>query len=322
MWITYVLFFIGFVLLIKGADWLVDGASVIGRKARIPEMVIGLTIVSFGTSLPELLVTTMASLEGKAELGVSNVLGSNIANILIILGLAAIVRPLPIHRDTYLIDLPISMFAILLFGFLANTHWQPGDETLQLTRGDGVILLLFFGFFLVYIFAEVKTKSSEQQQEVVPRNTVMAYGKILGGAVLLYFGGEWVVNGASALAKIAGWSEAFIGLTVVAVGTSLPELVTSAVAAYKGNVNIAVGNAIGSNIFNVLWILGFTSIISPIRYSPGNNLDIMMIIIASAALIVAVIVGKRPVISRWEGVLFILIYAGYVAYLLRIQVPA
>lgn len=285
-------------------------------------MVIGLTIVSFGTSLPELLVTTMASLEGKSELGVSNVLGSNIANILIILGLAAIVRPLPIHRDTYLIDLPISMFAILLFGFLANTHWQTHEQALELTRGDGVILLLFFGFFLIYIFAEVKSKNSEASPGVVPVNSVIAVAKILGGAVLLFFGGEWVVNGASALAQLAGWSEAFIGLTVVAVGTSLPELVTSAVAAYKGNVNIAVGNAIGSNIFNVLWILGFTSIINPIPYSPTSNLDILMIIFASAALIVAVIVGKRPLISRWEGVMFILIYAGYVFYLLRTQVPA
>lgn len=320
--VTYVLFAVGFVLLVKGADWLVDGASAIGRKARIPEMVIGLTIVSFGTSLPELLVTTMASLEGKAELGVGNVLGSNIANILIILGLAAIVRPLPIHRDTYLIDLPISMFAILLFGFLANTQWQPMDEALHLTRSDGVILLLFFCFFLIYIFGEVKTKNTDAGGEVVPVNVVAAAAKILGGAVLLFFGGEWVVNGASALAKIAGWSEAFIGLTVVAVGTSLPELVTSAVAAYKGNVNIAVGNAIGSNIFNVLWILGFTSIINPIPYSPSSNLDIMMIIFASAALIVAVIVGKRPVISRWEGAIFILIYAGYVAYLLRLQTGA
>jgi cation:H+ antiporter len=320
--VTYVLFAAGFLLLVKGADWLVDGASAIGRKARIPEMVIGLTIVSFGTSLPELLVTTMASLEGKAELGVGNVLGSNIANILIILGLAAIVRPLPIHRDTYLIDLPISMFAILLFGFLANTQWQPMDEALHLTRSDGVILLLFFCFFLIYIFGEVKTKNTDAGGEVVPVNVVAAAAKILGGAVLLFFGGEWVVNGASALAKIAGWSEAFIGLTVVAVGTSLPELVTSAVAAYKGNVNIAVGNAIGSNIFNVLWILGFTSIINPIPYSPSSNLDIMMIIFASAALIVAVIVGKRPVISRWEGAIFILIYAGYVAYLLRLQTGA
>ena len=320
--VTYVLFAAGFLLLVKGADWLVDGASAIGRKARIPEMVIGLTIVSFGTSLPELLVTTMASLEGKAELGVGNVLGSNIANILIILGLAAIVRPLPIHRDTYLIDLPISMFAILLFGFLANTQWQPMDEALHLTRSDGVILLLFFCFFLIYIFGEVKTKNTDTGGEVVPVNVVAAAAKILGGAVLLFFGGEWVVNGASALAKIAGWSEAFIGLTVVAVGTSLPELVTSAVAAYKGNVNIAVGNAIGSNIFNVLWILGFTSIINPIPYSPSSNLDIMMIIFASAALIVAVIVGKRPVISRWEGAIFILIYAGYVAYLLRLQTGA
>jgi len=317
--VTYILFLVGFFLLIKGAGWLVDGASAIGRKARIPEMVIGLTIVSFGTSLPELLVTVMAAIEGKPELGVSNVLGSNIANILIILGLAAIVRPLPIHRDTYLIDLPISMFAILLFGFLANTYWQPGEVPFMLTRGDGVILLLFFGFFLVYIFAEVKSKSGEMPPEMVHGNMLLASVKILAGGVLLFFGGEWVVNGASELAALAGWSEAFIGLTIVAVGTSLPELVTSAVAAHKGNVSIAVGNAIGSNIFNVLWILGITSIISPISYSPASNTDIMMILLASASLIVAVIIGKRPVISRWEGVLFIAIYGVYVAYLLGQQ---
>lgn len=314
---TYFLFALGFVLLIKGAAWLVDGASAIGRKFRVPEMIIGLTIVSFGTSLPELLVTTMASLEGKAELGVSNILGSNIANILIILGLAAIIRPLPIARDTYLIDIPISMFAVMLLGFLANSHFITDSTALEITRIDGGILLFFFFCFMVYILAEARAKPAEADPQMTAGQMPMAALKIAVGILMLYFGGEWVVDGASLIATRAGLSEAFIGLTIVAVGTSLPELVTSAVAAYKGNVSIAVGNAIGSNIFNVLWILGFTAMVSPIPFSPASNLDIMMVLMASASLIVAVIIGKYPRISRPEGVLFIVVYAAYVVYLIK-----
>ena len=314
---TYLLFVAGLALLIKGADWLVEGASAIGRKARVSEMVIGLTIVSFGTSLPELLVTTLSSLEGKADLGVGNVLGSNIANVLLILGLAAIIRPLPLHRDTYFIEIPFSLFAAVLLGFLANTGIAFDTGSHIITRFDGSVLLYFFAMFMVYIFVMARQRKGEVAEMTTTSPMWKAMLQIALGIGCLYFGGNWVVDGASEVARQAGLSEAFVGLTIVAVGTSLPELVTSAVAAYKNNIEMAVGNAIGSNIFNILWILGFTSLLSPIPYNPASNTDILMIIIATSALILAVILGKRPAISRFEGACFIVIYAAYVWYLLQ-----
>lgn len=318
---TYLLFVAGLALLIKSADWLVDGASAIGRKARVSEMIIGLTIVSFGTSLPELLVTTMSSLEGKPDLGISNVLGSNIANVLLILGLAALIRPLPLQRDTYFIEIPFSLFAAVLLGFLANTGLVFDSQHNVISRFDGTILIYFFSMFMVYIFVVARQKKTKAEDEVVSEHTPgwKSAGQIILGITGLYFGGNWVVDGATHVARQAGLSEAFVGLTIVAVGTSLPELVTSAVAAYKNNIEVAVGNAIGSNIFNILWILGFTSLLTPIPYNPASNTDILMIVIATSALILAVILGKRPAISRFEGGCFILIYAGYVWYLLQNQ---
>ncbi len=315
---TYLLFVIGLALLIKGADWLVEGASAIGRKANISEMVIGLTIVSFGTSLPELLVTTLSSLEGKADLGVANVLGSNIANVLLILGTAAVIRPLPLHRDTYFIEIPFSLFAAVLLGFLANTGLVFDQDSHVITRFDGVILLYFFSMFMVYIFVVSRQKQEIATDEipVIPTPVIKSILQIAFGILALYVGGQWVVNGATFVARQAGLSEKFVGLTIVAVGTSLPELVTSAVAAYKNNIAMAVGNAIGSNIFNILWILGFTSLLTPIPYNPTSNTDILMIIVATSALILAVILGKRPAISRFEGAAFLVIYVGYVWYLL------
>ena len=313
----YFLFVLGLVMLIKGADWLVEGASAIGRKANISEMVIGLTIVSFGTSLPELLVTTLASLNGQADLGVSNVLGSNIANVLLILGIAALIRPLPLQRDTYFIEIPFSLFAAVLLGFLANTGLVFDSGSHVITRFDGAVLLYFFAMFMVYIFVVARQKKDEESEA---RSTIPVWKSILFivvGVLLLYQGGEWVVEGATHVARQAGLSEAFVGLTIVAVGTSLPELVTSAVAAYKNNIAMAVGNAIGSNIFNILWILGFTSMLTPIPYNVSSNLDILMIIVATSALILAVILGKRPEISRGEGGAFILIYCLYVWFLLQ-----
>lgn len=313
----YLLFVLGLALLIKGADWLVEGASAIGRKARISEMVIGLTIVSFGTSLPELLVTTFASLDGKPDLGVSNVLGSNIANVLLILGIAALIRPLPLQRDTYFIEIPFSLFAAVLLGFLANTGLVFDSGSHIITRFDGFVLLYFFSMFMVYIFVVARQKRGEEPEQVSSGPLWKSILFIVMGIGGLYVGGRWVVDGATHVARQAGLSESFVGLTIVAVGTSLPELVTSAVAAYKNNIGMAVGNAIGSNIFNILWILGFSSMISPIPYNITSNLDILMIIIATSALILAVILGKRPEISRGEGGTFIVIYIAYIWFLLQ-----
>lgn len=313
---VYLLFVLGFVFLIKGADILVNGASAIGRRFRISEMVIGLTIVSFGTSLPELLVTTVASFNGQAELGIGNILGSNIANVLIILGIAALIRPLPIPRDTYFIEIPFSVLAALLLGFLANANiFYSGHNTIG--RQEGGIMLYFFFLFMVYIFVVARNKKSEQEKPVVVQPMIKSVLYIVAGVVALYFGGGWVVDGATKIALLFGISESVIGLTIVAVGTSLPELVTSAVAAYKNNTDMAVGNAIGSNIFNILWIIGFTSVLTPIPFSDHSNQDILMVLISTSALIMAVLIGKLPRISRWEGGIFLAIYIIYLYTLVQ-----
>jgi len=316
----YVMFVLGFAALIKGADLLVDGASSIGVKFKLSSLVIGLTIVSFGTSLPELLVNIVASYSGSSELAVGNVFGSNVANVLLILGVSAMICPLPINRSTYFSEIPFSLIATLLVGFLANASIEAfgdeGDHGLLLSTFDGYVLLFFFALFLGYVYIVSKQNQGiEGSNDIkeLPWNKSVVY--ILIGIVGLFFGGQWVVDGAIVLAKQFGLSETYIGLTVVAIGTSLPELVTSIIAALKKNTDIAVGNAIGSNIFNLLWILGLSAVIKPLPFEVASNMDVFMIIIASTMLILAVVIGKKPVISRWEGLWFILAYIAYMIFL-------
>lgn len=316
--LIYILFVIGFVFLIKGADLLVDGATSIGKKLNISSIIIGLTIVSFGTSLPELLVNLIASYENKPDIGVGNVLGSNIANILLILGISALINPLPITKNTYFIEVPFSLTATLLVGFLANASLFHKSTDLAISRSDGLILLFFFFLFMGYVYIVSKQKKSEFSNEDYKE---MPYAKSIGliliGCVGLYFGGRWVVDGAISIARTFGMSETFIGLTIIAVGTSLPELVTSAVAAFKKDTDIAVGNVVGSNIFNLLWILGLSATVKEIPYDAISNSDIFMIIASSTALILAVVIGKRPIISRWEGLFFLIAYVWYIIFLIQ-----
>ncbi|HNP17364.1 MAG TPA: calcium/sodium antiporter [Fulvivirga sp.] len=317
----YFLFIIGFVLLIKGADLLVSGASSIAVKYNISQMIIGLTIVSFGTSLPELLVNVTASINGNPGLAIGNIFGSNIANILLILGISAMIRPLPITKNIYFSEIPFSLVATLLVGFLANAALFSDVRTLTLSRVDGIILLMFFTLFMGYIYVVFKSDHAlyehkqDENKDQLTMNKSLIY--VLIGLVALYFGGEWVVNGAIVIAEQFGLSETFIGLTVVAIGTSLPELFTSAVAAYKNNTDIAVGNVVGSNIFNLLWILGVSAVIRPLPFDVASNADIMMIIFASALLIFAVAVGKGAKIVKWEGFLFVAVYVAYIVYLVN-----
>ena len=323
LFMQYFLFIAGFVLLIKGADLLVEGASSIGKKFNLSDLVIGLTVVSFGTSLPELLVNLVASFNGSSELAVGNVFGSNIANVLLILGVSSLICPLPINRNTYFSEIPFSLIATLLVGFLANANLEIGftepKEGLYISTFDGYILLFFFVLFLgyVYIVARQSNGSAYEESNVVEESWGKSAGYILIGIVGLYFGGQWVVDGAILIAGKFGLSETFIGLTVVAFGTSLPELVTSVIAAVRKNTDIAVGNAIGSNIFNLLWILGISAVIKPLEFYVISNMDLFMIIIASTMLIMAVIIGKRPIISRWEGFWFVLTYILYMIFLVN-----
>jgi len=316
--LVYILFVVGFIFLIKGADLLVEGATSIGKKMNISSLVIGLTIVSFGTSLPELLVNLISSFNNTPDIGVGNVLGSNVANILLILGISALINPLPITKNTYFIEVPFSLTATLLVGFLANASLFGKSNDFVISQYDGFILLFFFVLFMGYVYIVSKQRKSEfSDEEFKEMPMAKSIGLIVIGMVGLYFGGQWVVDGAVAMARVMGMSETFIGLTIIAVGTSLPELVTSAVAAFKKDTDIAVGNVVGSNIFNLLWILGLSSVLKPIPYDVISNSDIFMIIASSTALILAVVIGKRPVISRWEGFFFLVAYIWYITFLIE-----
>ncbi len=317
---VYILFVLGFVLLIKGADLLVDGASSLAKRYSLSELVIGLTIVSFGTSTPELIVNIFASFSGSADLAIGNIFGSNIANILLILGCSALVRPLPIQRSIYFTEIPISLVATFMVGFLANANLFVHTSGLWISRYDGLLLLMFFGLFMTYIFIVARDKSNENALEGVNDEIlVMSVKKsviyMVIGIIALFFGGKWIVDGAVLMAREIGLSESFIGLTIIAVGTSLPELVTSMVAARKGRADMAIGNVIGSNIFNIFWILGLSAVIKALPFDVINNMDILMLIFASTLLIFAVINGKKPVVSRFEGLVFVAVYVGYLTYL-------
>ncbi|MER2996962.1 calcium/sodium antiporter [Pontibacter populi] len=317
--LIYVLFVVGFVLLIKGADMLVTGATAIAKKYQVSDMVVGLTIVSIGTSLPELIVNILSSMEGKPDLAIGNVFGSNVANLLLILGITAIICPLPIKRNTILTEIPFSLIATLLVGFLANAKLFDNYSQLYISRSDGYILIFFFILFLAYIYNIAKTN----KDEVIPEENTseLTTGKalifILLGIIGLFLGGKWVVDGAVSIATAVGLSESFIGLTVVAIGTSLPELVTSATAAYRRNIDIAVGNVIGSNIFNLLWILGISAIIHPLPFNVLSNYDIVMMIFASTLLILTMPIGQRNTIGRISGIIFLFVYIGYILFLIQ-----
>ena len=316
--LTYVLFALGFIVLIKSADLLVSGASSIALRYQIPEMVVGLTIVSFGTSMPELVVSVAANLEGHADLAIANVLGSNIANVLLILGVAAMIRTLPVNDATVLSEIPFSLTAALLVGFLANAALFSTSAELSISRIDGVILLLFFALFLAYVFRIAKDRPAPNNNETVPVDGLTrALALIAVGVAGLFLGGQWVVAGAIKIADTMGLSETMIGLTVVAIGTSLPELVASAMAALRGNTDIAVGNVIGSNIFNLLWILGVTALIADMPFYVLSNTDIVMVIFATALVILAVAVGRQRAIERWHGLVFLLVYAAYLAFVIQ-----
>ncbi|MBK8920859.1 MAG: calcium/sodium antiporter [Saprospirales bacterium] len=317
---TYLFLLLGFVLLIKGADWLVNGATAVASRLGVSDLIIGLTIVSMGTSLPELIISVIASAAGSSGLATGNVLGSNIANILLILGVTAIICDLPVHRNTLLSELPFSLAAALLIGFLANSAlaYETG-EALSISQGDGLIILFFCSLFMMYILViarEDQKKNTGLDDQVMHAPLTKNIVLIAAGIASLFLGGKWVVDGAVYIAGWYGMSETFIGLTVVALGTSLPELVTSVMAALKKNTDIAVGNAIGSNIFNLLWILGISAVIRPLPFNVASNTDILVVIASTCLIFLALIIGKRLVIKRVEGIVFILAYAAYLVFVI------
>ncbi|MFT4995950.1 MAG: cation:H+ antiporter [Bacteroidia bacterium] len=317
--LVYILFVVGFVLLIKGADWLVSGSASVAKKYNISDLVIGLTIVSMGTSMPELIVNILASTSEASEIAIGNVVGSNIANILLILGVAAFIYPLTIKESTVMSQIPFSIIAILLVAFAANAPIFNPDYSLMISRLDGVVFILFFALFMVYIIKLAREGRADMIEEAPDK--VLPMGKsilfVLLGMVGLFLGGKWVVDGAIKIAEQFGLSQNLIGLTIVAIGTSLPELVTSAMAAYRKNTDIAVANVIGSNIFNLLWVLGISAMISPMKYDPVVNTDIIVLLVATCLIIFSLMTGRaKNQIGKPTGIFFLACYIAYTAFLI------
>lgn len=318
LYLMSILFVIlGTALTIFASGWLVDGASALAKRFNIPDLIIGLTIVAFGTSSPELTVNIFAAMSGKTEIAIGNILGSNIFNVFFILGIAAVIYPVAVQRNSVWIEIPLSLLAAIVVGICANDIWLDGATKSQLTRIDGLVFLCFFAVFMYYT-VNVALKSNESSPEEIHK---MPLAKsilfIVGGLVGLFFGGKFMVDGAIDMAQYFGLSESVIGLTIVAAGTSMPELATSAMAAYKKNSDIAIGNVVGSNIFNIFFILGISSLIFPLPFRPADNEDILMTLFSSILMFVFVFTGKGRKINRWEGIVMMVIYVIYVVYLLQ-----
>jgi cation:H+ antiporter len=314
--LNWVLLVLGFVLVIKGADFLVDGASSIARRLKVSDLVIGLTLVAFGTSLPELAVNVFASASGNADIAFGNILGSNICNILLILGVAAVIWPMTLTSGTIWKEVPLTVLAGVMVFILTNDRLIDGDAASTLTRVDGFVLLAFFMIFMYYVFGiSTKGEAAELDGPTAQYSMTKAVVASFGGLALLVVGGRLVVDGAVGIASSIGVSQSVIGLTIVALGTSLPELATSAVAAFKRNSGIAVGNVVGSNIFNIFFILGLSSVIRPLPVGAGTNMDIAVVILASVLLFATMFMGQKRVVERWQGAIFVALYAAYIVYL-------
>lgn len=326
---SIIILIVGFVLLIKGADFFVEGSSAVAKRLRIPSMIIGMTIVAMGTSLPECAVSVTASLTGNNTLAISNAIGSNIFNLLVVCGVCSLFVPLAVQKSTLQKEFPLSIFCaglLLLLGYLGMT----------LGHIDGIILIIIFAGYLLWMIqsarnarnqtfadedsdtAGFKTSLSAEEIEQVASNiNLLPAWKciifILGGMIAIKYGGDFVVNGASAIASSLGLSQTLIGLTIIAMGTSLPELVTSIVAAKKDEVDMAVGNVIGSNIFNILLVLGVAAAISPVGFIMENMIDIAFLILISVITLVFAWTSKE--INRKEGIIMLLLYAVYMVYI-------
>ena len=315
--LLYILFVVGFVFLIKGADFLVDGAASIARKFNVSDLVIGLTVVAFGTSSPELFVNIISSIKGNTDIAIGNVLGSNIANVFLILGVSSIIYPLTVGTGTVWKEIPLSLLAALLLGILANDQLIDKASFSSITRIDGLVFLSFFIIFMYYSMSIAK--KIEGMEEHVPTKQygmVKSLLLVVLGLVGLTLGGQWIVNSAVKLALKFGMSQSLVGLTIVAVGTSLPELATSAVAARKRNAEIAVGNVVGSNIFNVFFVLGISAVVKPLPFQARSNIDVGVVILASLVLFAYMFTGKKRSLDRWEGIIFVLMYAGYLTFVI------
>ncbi|MBR2456736.1 MAG: calcium/sodium antiporter [Bacteroidaceae bacterium] len=310
----------GLALILVGANALTDGAAAVAKRFQISDLVIGLTIVAFGTSAPELVISVMAALGGSADMAIGNVVGSNVFNVLMIIGITALVMPIKVGQGTLSKEIPLVILASFALAFLGNDILLDGDTANIISRIDGLILLCFFLIFMRYTFAIARNGGDEAEGEKIKEMPIWKSALfIVGGLAGLVFGGQFFVDGASGIASALGVSESTIGLTIVAGGTSLPELATSVTAALKKNSGIAIGNAIGSNLFNIFFVLGCSATISPLPMGGINNID-MLVLIGSAILFW--LVGwffKKRTITRVEGALLVVCYIAYTAFLISQQ---
>ncbi len=310
----------GLALILVGANALTDGAAAVAKRFQISDLVIGLTIVAFGTSAPELVISVMAALGGSADMAIGNVVGSNVFNVLMIIGITALVMPIKVGQGTLSKEIPLVILASFALAFLGNDVLLDGDTANIISRIDGLILLCFFLIFMRYTFAIARNGGDEAEGEKIKEMPIWKSALfIVGGLAGLVFGGQFFVDGASGIASALGVSESTIGLTIVAGGTSLPELATSVTAALKKNSGIAIGNAIGSNLFNIFFVLGCSATISPLPMGGINNID-MLLLIGSAILFW--LVGwffKKRTITRVEGALLVVCYIAYTAFLISQQ---
>lgn len=305
--------FLGMAILIFGAEALVRGAASIARRWGISPIVIGLTVVSFGTSAPELLVNILSAVNGSTDLAIGTIVGSNTANILLILGVTAIMVPLTVKQHTAYREIPFALLAVILLFLMGNDAIFDGAGINILGRTDGFAFLALFIIFLYYTYGISRVTGAKEEVETYSWGQSIFL--LLVGIIALAFGGDMIVDAAVALAASMGISERIIGLTIVAIGTSLPELATSVVAALKKHADIAIGNAVGSNIFNIFWILGLTSVVKPIPFSTAINIDVLVSASATILLFLFIISSKKNQLTRWQGLLFLGLYISYLLFI-------
>ncbi len=317
--IEYVLFLLGIFFLIKGADYLVEGASLLAKELKVSTLVIGLTIVAFGTSTPELFVNIASAIKGSTDIAFGNILGSNIANILLVLGVVALFSPVKVPKSIAFREIPFSFLAILVLFIVSNYFLIDKINFNALTRVSGIVLLSFLVVFLYYVYISAKKNRKNFDLEDIgaekqPKHVILFM--ILIGLFGLYFGGEWVVGGAITISNALGLSQFLVSATIVALGTSLPELVTGITAAKRRDTELAVGNSVGSNIFNIFWILGITALIAPIYVPAFVNFDMIFLMAITFLLFIFVFIGKKNQLDKWQGIIFIILYIFYIVHLI------
>ncbi|GMQ28686.1 calcium/sodium antiporter [Algoriphagus confluentis] len=317
MILQIILLIVGLVLLVKGADWLVDGASVLAKKKKVSDLAIGLTIVAFGTSAPELVVNVVAASGNYPDIVFGNVIGSNNFNLFVILGISGLIIPLSVQSSTVWKEIPFSLLAAIGLFFLVNNFFL--SESPLLSRLDGLILLVCFAGFLYYVATQLKSDPQTEQVEAKDYSNMKIWALIAVGLAGLVGGGKLVVDNAVSMAQSLGVSEKIIGLTIVAAGTSLPELATSVVAAMRKNADIAIGNIVGSNIFNIFLILGVSALIRPLEFNVSFNTDLYILGAGTVFLFFAMFTGKRHKLDRWEALVLLSSYLLYTGYLVGLE---